>query len=412
MTENMDEALAAARDWAHSIQARFAERVMGELARETDGDPKDRGDHWKKVEESARANGISPEELQNMRQERVLEKKGEFDEPLARAMLEELFAELDKTIQMIGDPSLSDRIIISSLPSGAVSALCCKNSWDPFVHIFVDADLTIFCNSIAKIVLTCTMSKTTFDLLSLEEMLLELLSEEVDWRVRNLFHSAIFHGTVRASEPFLTAPSLSMRATTLGSAQQRFVLAHELGHMVLGHIGNDEAMNAVEAPSLANADLLLFSRQAEFEADRYGVAIGTSATKVQQGTIFDFTGAYVFMKAVHVLEMCKAMVGTGDGGIDSTHPAAKERAAAIRSSLQDLVGQEIEPILERLDQLFSYIGRIAVTEMSRLLIKGVKPRERIMLRVYEQGERPAILGAFDIEKLRGEADALSAQTTG
>lgn len=410
MTENREETVRAARDWAHSIQARFAEQILGEFARETDADPKDKGDHWKKVEEAARANGISPAELRKMRQERVVEKEGEFDEPLARAILEDRFAELDTTIQMMGDPSLSERIIISSLPSGAVSALCCKNSWDPFVHIFVDSDLAVFCNSVSKIVLTCIVSKTRFELLCREEMLLALSNNDVDWWVRNLFHSAVFHGTVRASEPFLTDPSLALRAVTLGSAQQRFVLAHELGHMVLGHIDNDEAMNAIEAPGLANADVLLFSRQAEFDADRYGVLIGTSATKLHHGTIFDFTGSYIFMMAVHVLEMCKAMVGTGDGGIDSTHPPAKERAAAIRSILRDLAGPEIEPVLDRLDQLFFYIGRIALAETTMLLIKGVKPRERIMLRVYEQGERPAILGAFDIEKLRSEAEAISAQT--
>ncbi len=409
MTENREEAVRAARDWAHSIQARFAEKVAGQLARDLDTKPGFTGSHREKFEETALVNGVSQSEINGFFEAGPVEKLGEFDEPITRKLLEGLFAELISTIKMLGMPDVADRMMISSLPSGAVSALCCKNSWDPFVHIFVDSDLAVFCGSVAKIVLTCIMSKTTGELLEPDEVLLEFVNPDLQWRVRNLFHSAVFHGSVRASQPFLTEASLAFPSVTLASSMQGFVLAHELGHLVLGHIDSDEDMSAIAVPDLGGTDVLLFSRDAEFAADNFGTLIATTAARVHSERIFDLAGSYVFMKAVHVLDACNAVAGTREGGIDSTHPPAHERAAAIKSILQEKIpiGPAITPVLETIDAVFYKIRGLALAEIARLLAQGIEPRKRQMLRVYEHGERPAILGAFDIQELFGPEAAPS-----
>ncbi|WP_234689461.1 hypothetical protein [Allorhizobium ampelinum] len=84
MTESQEEAVHAARDWAHSIQARFAEKVAGQLARDLDTKPGFTGSHREKFEETALANGVSQSEINGFFEAGPVEKLGEFDEPITQ----------------------------------------------------------------------------------------------------------------------------------------------------------------------------------------------------------------------------------------------------------------------------------------------------------------------------------------
>lgn len=385
----------AARDWSHSVQARFAEKISGELARVAKSESVLTGSHRDQFASTALEAGFSEEQVETMLTHHASAKVGEFDDPHSRDSIERLLAELFSTIKILKLPDVSQSVVVSSLPSGAVNALCCKNSWDPFIHIFVDADLQVFCSSISKIVLMCLYSVGVGSLLEDKEIDRQVRSPEVQLRIQDLFYSSIFHGSVRASQPFLPPAALLFNHLRLCSSLETFVIAHELAHVLCGHLEDENAASTVVVNDPKDADVLLFSQDAEFEADGTAALLAGATAKSRSGTqLIDFAGPYIFMRAVYILESCKEITGKQDGGLDSTHPPAKIRAGVLREViLRKLpVGPEMPEILQKIDRVFSALEETAVACISRSKNNGHSPRARIMLRIYEQGERPAILG--------------------
>ena len=120
----------------------------------------------------------------------------------------------------------------------------------------------------------------------------------------------------------------------LANSMLRFVVAHEISHLALGHLDTAAESVRVNPEHLPETDAIIFSHQAEFEADTPG-----RKGRPPNGDGKPFAkhpplhGPYVFMKAIQLLEASHSIFDQDGGGIESTHPPATLRAQNLPSLL-------------------------------------------------------------------------------
>ena len=133
-----------------------------------------------------------------------------------------------------------------------------------------------------------------------------------------------------------------------------FVLGHEYGHAILGHLDHAKT-NAVNISSIGAAPLLAydFSRKMEFEADAKGIEIALAFSKaVHNGWIgAGASGAEIALQLLRLIEELFPRKGAR-----STHPAAVDRLNAFHAILRHAYGDEI---LDDLHQLGAYFDMTA-----------------------------------------------------
>ena len=384
--------LQAARDWASSVQLRLAEKLSGQIAQKAGSDNILTGPHRDKVKSALVRAGMPDEVAEEVLNALASDKVGELDDPRTRDAVEKTLHHVFQTMHLMELPDLSSKVLVSSLSSGAVNALVAKGTWDPVVHIFVDADLLVFVSSVAKIASQCLVGADGKSLVSKAETDRALASRDVQATAADLFRSSALLGYVRASKPFVISPHLLNSWHMLNQTMVAFVLGHELAHVLLGHIDDEKAVATVSVPEVENADVLIFSQEAELHADRDGALLAASSARAYQGhSLLDIASPYIFMRALHLLETCKSVFGREDGGLDSTHPPARLRAAFMREVLIGKLpcGPDLVTVLDRIDEFVEGIANPVMAEMNILRAAGFTPVPRVMLRVFE---KPAILG--------------------
>ena len=344
--------------------------------------------------------GVDPDIANQMLDRPKLEKIGEFDEPDVRRVSDELVQMLVETMEGAQMATGGRRLIVSSLASGQVNALCATNTWDEnHYHIFVDSDLGVFCNSIGKLVSDCFVrdnvkgGKIGF---GRKKLLRNVVSAEIQKRVADLFCSAVLKGTPRASEPWLPTSEALGLVLFLSNALNLFPLAHELGHLHLGHLESEETRQvAVEGVEELNA--AVYGRDDEFAADSVG-AIVTNQTMIRLGAsnAIVHLAPYIFLRSVDILDACYAVFDEKAGAMSFTHPSARVRARRIRPQLLRHAryhnsGESLPEAFGAVDLVLDSFASCATANLKRLKSMGRTPRERVRLTMSEH-DRPRILG--------------------
>ncbi|HEY1501220.1 MAG TPA: hypothetical protein VGF88_16725 [Acidobacteriaceae bacterium] len=114
----------------------------------------------------------------------------------------------------------------------------------------------------------------------------------------------------------------ALQNTRLGyEAAIAFILAHEVGHLALGHIGSSGAVSERNGISLAIEETINDYQQREFEADRYALFGFREHLRVPlMSSVIFFFGPLAFIEAFV-------------GPHDPTHPLFTNRAAHLASLL-------------------------------------------------------------------------------
>lgn len=378
-------------DWAHSIQARHAECLMGKLARRSDGDPMNPV-YRERILKAAVEGGIDPAEATSMLDRPALEKLTEFDEPEVRYSSSTLVDMLTKTMLDATMDAGDRELLVWSLATGQVNALCAANSWDPtYYHVFVDPDLLVFCNGIGKLVAECLARGNAVegDKLDLMKVEANARSEDIQRRAADLFGATVIKGTPRASEPWLPSPEAYNYAQQLSLALNLFPLAHELGHLHLRHV---EAPGTKQVSVERLGDFLLYSHDDEFQADIVG-AIVTIQTmgRLEMPGMFNCLAPYIFLKSIETLEACSEMFGMA-GEMSATHPSVTDRARKMRGMIQAYLehfnATKLYPgALRAVDRICHWLLFSAFINLQQRKAAGEAPRERLRLTVVEYDER-------------------------
>ena len=320
--------LQGARDWAASIQTRFAERFAGTLARRMSASPANiQADHLARMREAVhRSSADMTNFFDEMLAKPTSPKITEFDEPRTRELIQNMVDEVSETMALAKLTPGKRKLLVSSVPSGLVNAFCCANTWDDeYHHVFVDSDLLIFCSSLAKIVGTCfTRGVLDGQAISFEDrrIVRNARSPDICHRIEDMFAAMVFLGTVRGSEPWIPDAEALTLYISINVAMERFVIAHELSHLMLGHLENAAESVAVQDEAFIDTEATIYSHQAEFEADAAGAIIATeTAVRLGYSNALTSVAPYIFLKGIEVLEECQSLHESASGGIDSTHPS-------------------------------------------------------------------------------------------
>lgn len=388
-------------DWAHSVQKRQAETLMAKIARsagQAEMDPAYR----QSLIDVARAAGVEDDLAERFAARDRLEKISEFDEPDVRRVSDEMVAMLTATMDAAGMGHGNRELIVSSLASGQVNALCATNSWaEGFYFIFVDADLTVFCNSVAKLVAECLVrdNMATGDVgLDLECILANVTSDDLQLRAADLFGSAVLRGTPRGSTPWPPSPEAFHLTVLLSNAITMFPIAHELGHLHLGHLESDETQYA-PVDGLTGVDAAIYSHEDEFAADAVGATImNQTMIRLEISNAYTFLAPFIFLRAVAILDECFAVFDGKAGAMSFTHPSAADRADRVADILFQHAayhnsGKILPQALRAIDTICQGMRATALHNLKRLKAEGAVPRERVRLTVTEMNA-PGIIGLF------------------
>ena len=378
-------------DWAHSVQARHAEHVMGKLARQSDGEPMDSA-YRDRLFRAAVEGGSDPATTAAMLDRPAIPKLTEFDEPDVRRSSTALVDMLVETMSKAGMDAGERALLVWSLATGQVNALCAANSWDDaYYHIFVDPDLLVFCNGVGKLVAECLARGDAVkgDVLDLMKVDANALSADIQMRAADLFCTGVLQGTPRASQPWPPSAEAYNYAEQLSLGLNLFPLAHELGHLHLRHV---EAPGTRQVAVEQLGDFLLYGHDDEYQADIIGaiVTIQTLARQKMPG-MFNCLAPYIFLKAVETLEACFEVFGMG-GDMSATHPSPTARTrkmrAVIAMYLEQLNATQLyESALKAVDRIFSRFLFTSVMNLEQRKAAGETPRARLRLTVAEYDER-------------------------
>jgi hypothetical protein len=153
-------------------------------------------------------------------------------------------------------------------------------------------------------------------------------------------------------------------------ACESFVLAHEYGHVLAGHINSSNT--TFVRTSVGRVECARKSREQEFEADRLGVLLQHAAqVRVEGGVpaevVLDMSFTMAAVTAVMALDALVEDVGVALGKNaalpepERTHPRGSERMAALRSLFGSLGVKGDEPFMDMANGFENWINQVGRT---------------------------------------------------
>jgi hypothetical protein len=141
-----------------------------------------------------------------------------------------------------------------------------------------------------------------------------------------------------------------------------FILGHEYGHVVAGHLSSDTPTAAMIPSSSNSPEALEFSWNQEYEADLYGAVLSIAAMNAKysegegsvlrfaegEGGVLRFAGSELFFGAVDIVDRAMSTIAFGhpeSRRLSFTHPPALERRLTIRRSLPKIMSREAATLI-------------------------------------------------------------------
>lgn len=405
-----------ALDWAYSVQVRYADIQAADLVKVTNfgTDAPDRRSllHKAKVQATMAALGVKSSDWNSWRTEAA--PLNDLDDVFVRRVIENHFRRLQEALEPQQRAKLGE-IILSSLPSGSVSAFCAINTWDHFRYVFIDAEVIHLCTLAAKAISVCLaplVGLTGLHPTTENRRCIQMAqSADLQRRFLDLFGSMVVLRTARAAEPWLPDVKFVPGSILLTNAMELFVIAHEVAHVVAGHFDRAAHFDA-EIVSPEGGEGLAFAHADEFEADALGLLL-TKSAMLGAGVegLYPQLAPYIFLKCIQVLYASEAVFQHTDPASPSSHPDPGTRALRLRelSLSVSAAPSQLEAVYTRVDQVFFHLSRSTTAGLERARKAGVKPRPKRSFRSPDSS-RPTILGMvsaaepLSIDQLRSFLD--------
>ena len=153
-----------------------------------------------------------------------------------------------------------------------------------------------------------------------------------------------------------------MLGNYLARSADKFVIGHELGHAVAGHLGSANAVRRATGTQDFTLDVIPKTWEQEIEADVYGIRFLmppskmtiTTAAELQQLNLV-LAGAYLFFGLDHLFaDLDVKFKRSGRASVlESDHPPAEVRAEAVTMYLQKIGAEQALGMAMFLRQWFS-----------------------------------------------------------
>ncbi|MBB5868496.1 hypothetical protein F4553_001875 [Allocatelliglobosispora scoriae] len=132
-------------------------------------------------------------------------------------------------------------------------------------------------------------------------------------------------------------------AGALAAHAERFLVAHEVAHVLLGHHGCGRTRGLLVELGITDEDEQFNLQEEELEADGTGLALMlVDAQRSRQPTSLPLIGAFLFIAVFHELQV-REWIPSMSG---SAYPSMEERMDVLRFTLQELAGDDNAAAME------------------------------------------------------------------
>lgn len=272
-----------------------------------------------------------------------------YDEPLRKVIQTLADNILDFSRSRVVDPEMlallqPGRVVVTTIPQATVQAL---TVWMAPVHsVAVNVGLMVFMYRVARALAPHIITRGQDDPPAPPETeAVSIIATLIDW----------MSSPARAPllEDWPTGQREIRTAENIATACERFVVAHEICHIIRQHLIADSGKVDASKTSVEELDARPHSQ--EIEADIGGALMSIESMMDQQldpraGAV----GVAMFLQCLRLAEAVGAIV------VDDRHPAADERFALVWNTLPGRFGAHFGPLTAWADQLVVLVQRIGV----------------------------------------------------
>ncbi len=292
--------------------------------------------------------------------------------------------------QVEGPVDLSDLSpLIGYLPTGQLNAVTMLT---PRGHLVLFEDeLVLFIEKICRVMIWALPAEDDgaggARLVFSTDAVMERLDREpvIDQWFTALVIAYTLTGSVASVPGLHLPPAKFLYAGSLATAVSYFIIAHEYGHILCGHLEETAPSRAVLP--IDDVEALRYSWGSELDADVLGTVFAVNA--LIQHERLDFSEAYlgicVFFGVLDVMDRAVAVLATGDENARQvgSHPPSDMRKREVREFLPKMAGKD--PALHERVR-----AALSMGDFQDRLIERLWRRARPMMHVLrEAGARPA-----------------------
>jgi hypothetical protein len=330
----------------------------------------------------------SPEERAGRVAEALAEMKGwspltRYEDPGWRALMIQFAADIRESAAE-ANFSVSPEPVLGTLPTGQVNAktVLVPQSGDHLV--LFEWQMFLFALLFSKAICRAMPMEGRdggFLLFSVDEAKVRQRIDEdpsIAHRFIDLIVAYAVTGLPGRAKSYLVEPQYAGPSDLLRRSMELFVLAHEYGHVGLGHLS---AAARAEEANLSGAEVIAYSWQQEREADAVGLNLMLRAMmRSGMDAALSYWGADAYFSAIDVMRNAVAVLRTGTEApaASATHPPSTERRTFLRAVLPQMIGEE------------DAHGAIDLGRQIELITELLWNRARaVLIELHERGVRPA-----------------------
>ena len=242
-------------------------------------------------------------------------------------------------------PEIEKPPVIGTVSTENINACILKLESEEVI-IIVEEDILSFIHLFSKIFVLCMSLEEKGDKVSLsldKETILTHIKEnpEIEFRFKDLLEASIIERSPRKSEQYnLKMDARYQFCTEIMMSAESFLIAHELGHLLAGHLTVKKGYGYYQSEMDASVDKTNWEK--EYEADRIGVNLVAEFARNRNVDIAEsYIGIELFFIMYDIVLKAKKILKEGNEDISnnfSKHPSNLSRRQNTRKEVMGLLG--------------------------------------------------------------------------
>jgi hypothetical protein len=307
-----------------------------------------------------------------------------FEDPVPYALLVGLADSVESAAADLSIP-LPPRPLLGTLPTGQVNAMTVLvPGTDEHIVVF-ESELFVFAAKLSKIVAWALPLEGDADDEHLrfsfdEAKVFKNIEQnrEILQRFGELLLAYVVNGRPGAASHYFLPEAYRSLALVIHESMELFVLGHEYGHIIAGHLGKAESRAALLGDD--EVDRVAYSWEQELEADRWGLQLMIPAMQSEGHDVStSFWGADLFFSSVDIVRRAIAVLRTGTEESTSLeyHPPPELRCEFVRQVMTiSLPGDEAEDPIglgKTVEAVVEHLWTLTRPNFQRLWKRGRRP---------------------------------------
>ena len=308
-----------------------------------------------------------------------------FENPDYYSLITSIASEVEESLELVGR-SLHHSPLFGTLPSGRVNGIAVSVPDTPHRLVILEDGLFGFTNLMCKAVASAFPDtephqdgKLGFSADENDVMACLAANPEVTNRFFEALVAYVVMGHPHKAPPYVARRNAMHLGAVLRESMQLFVIGHEYGHIVSGHLDGGKVSKQMVADGKMN--IVATNWMQEIEADAIGLEV-LGNVRMRQGYDLPLSlwGADAFFGCVDVVERTVSILREGEIStrFSDSHPPTPLRREKIRQIISDNIDDEgkVEAILQlskSVEIVIESIWKSIQPAIEKMYADGIKP---------------------------------------